>query len=325
MPEKVKAHTHVIPRVYLRRFAVDGELIACRPGGQPELLGVPVVGVRKRFYTLRLADGRGTNQVENSLGMLEGAVQSAFTAIDRGELPLGSETKAVMAEFIGTQMARGVAYREMRNAHAQQNESWLRERVRELFIEHAPAERHTDADDYAGQYDLSRLSERNVQIRAAIGTGQILANTLVNMRWTTIRFAGPMLLSSDQPIVCWLGPHRASPWGPWAATEIRVPLSPSLALVATWDDGPDPAKPIDGDLLNALSVNHYTRRQAVDWVYWMPGNRPRHGQPLHDEAIVGSPVQASRRRELTGELVARLLESREPSITVFSPAEPTDA
>jgi Protein of unknown function (DUF4238) len=99
MPEKVKAHTHVIPRVYLRRFAVGGQLIACRPGAEPEPLGVPVVGVRKRFYTLRLADGRGINQVENSLGVLESAVQDAFAAIDRGELPLKSETKAVLAEF----------------------------------------------------------------------------------------------------------------------------------------------------------------------------------------------------------------------------------
>lgn len=189
MPDKVKSHTHVIPRVYLRRFAVGGQLTTCRPGAEAQPLGVPVVGVRKRFYTLRLADGRGMNQVENSLGVLEGPVQDAFAAVDRDELPLRTETKAVLAEFIGTQMARGIAYREMRNAHAQQNESWLRERVRAIFIEHAPPERHAEADDYANRYDLSRLSTQNEQIRAAIGTGQLLANTLANMHWTVVRFA----------------------------------------------------------------------------------------------------------------------------------------
>lgn len=61
-----------------------------------------MVGVRKRFYTLRLADGRGINQAENSFGVLENALQEAFSAIDQGELPLQSETKAVLAEFIGT-------------------------------------------------------------------------------------------------------------------------------------------------------------------------------------------------------------------------------
>ena len=77
-------------------------MIECRPGAEPEPLGVPVVGVRKRFYTLRLADGRGINQAENSFGVLENALQEAFSAIDQGELPLQSETKAVLAEFIGT-------------------------------------------------------------------------------------------------------------------------------------------------------------------------------------------------------------------------------
>lgn len=167
-------------------------------------------------------------------------------------------------------MARGVAYREMRNEHVQRNESWLRERVRAIFIEHAPPERLAGADGYARRYDLSRLSAQNNQIQAAVGTGQILANTLVNMRWTVVRFAKSMLLSSDQPIVCWLGPHRAAPWGPWAATEIRVPLSPTLALLASWDDRPDAAVATNRNLLKALSTNHYTRRQAVDWVYWQP-------------------------------------------------------
>lgn len=282
---------------------------------------MPVVGVRKRFYTLRLADGRGTNQVENSLGVLENAVQEAFSAIDQGALPLQTATKAVLAEFIGTQMARGVAYREMRKEHAQQNESSLRERVRSIFIEHAPPERLAEADDYARRYDLSRLSAPNAQIQASLGTGQILANTLVNMRWTVVRFDKPMLLSSDQPIVCWRGQHQASPWGPWVATEIRVPLSPTLALLTSWDDNPDAAVATNGSLLNALSMNHYTRRQAVDWVYWQPGSNPRHGQPVHDEAIAGTPVPAGRRRELTSQLVMRLLETREQSITVFTPDE----
>ena len=53
---EVKKHLHVTPRVYLGRFAVNGLLIAERPGHAAEEIGVPEVAVRKRFYTLRLAD-----------------------------------------------------------------------------------------------------------------------------------------------------------------------------------------------------------------------------------------------------------------------------
>jgi hypothetical protein len=42
---------------------------------------------------------------------------------------------------------------------------------------------------------------------------------------------------------------------------------------------------------------------------------------VHDEPITGSPPASSRRRELTTELVKRLLESREETITIFTPRE----
>jgi hypothetical protein len=148
MSEKVKKHTHVIPRVYLRRFAVGGLLIAERIGCEPKPIGVPEVGVRKRFYTLKRSDGSNSNEVEDSLGTLENKVTAAFGAIDRRDLPLDTETKAVLAEFIGVQMTRGVRYREMRSNHIKQNEQWLREHVRELFLKHAPPHRASEADGY---------------------------------------------------------------------------------------------------------------------------------------------------------------------------------
>ncbi len=240
-------------------------------------------------------------------------------AIDRGALPVDPETKAVLAEFIGVQMARGVRYREMRSDHFKHNEHWLRERVRELFLKHAPPERAFQADDYASNYDLSRLETRESMVQAGIGTGILLANALVNMCWTIIGFDKPVLLSSDQPIVCWYGPHRAGPWAPSQAVEIRVPLSPIKALVASWHDEADRNHLLHGRALASLSMNHYTARQAADWVYWLPGTTPRRGQPVHDAPITGPPPATSRRRELTTQLVERLLESREETITILTP------
>ena len=319
MPEKAKKHTHVTPRVYLRRFAADGLLIAERTGCEPEPIGVPEVAVRKRFYTLKRSDGTSSNEVENSLGILENRVTAAFRAVDRGALPLDSETKAVLAEFIGVQMTRGVRYREMRSDHIKQSEDWLREHVRALFLKHAPSERASEADDYASNYDLSRLETQESVVQAGIGTSIILTNALVNMCWTIVGFDKPVLLSSDQPVVSWYAPHRAGPWAPSVAVEIRVPLSPTRALVASWHDEADRSHVQHGDALAGLSMNHYTARQAADWVYWLPGTTPGRGQPVHDEPITGPVPATSRRRELTTKLVERLLESREETITVFTP------
>lgn len=44
----VKKHTHATPQVYLRRFAVDGVLMAQPPGMDSLPLGTTEVGVRKR-------------------------------------------------------------------------------------------------------------------------------------------------------------------------------------------------------------------------------------------------------------------------------------
>jgi len=319
VPEKVKKHTHVTPRVYLRRFATDGLLIAERTGCEPEPIGVPEVAVRKRFYTLKRSDGTSSNEVENSLGILENKVTAAFSAIDRAALPLDPETKAVLAEFIGVQMTRGVRYREMRSDHIKQNEDWLREHVRELFLKHAPSEHASEADDYASNYDLSRLETQESMVQAGIGTGIILTNALVNMCWTIFGFEKPVLLSSDQPAVCWYAPHRAGPWAPSLATEIRVPLSPTQALVASWHDEADRSHVLHGQAQAGLSMNHYTARQAADWVYWLPGTNPRRGQPAHDEPLTGPSPATSRRRELTTALAERLVESREETITVFTP------
>ena len=320
MTEKVKKHVHVTPRVYLRRFAVDGLLRAERPGHEAMDIGVPEVAVRKRFYTLKLADGTSSNTVENSLSVLEGKIDDAFRAIDAGTLPLPPETKAVLAEFIGVQMSRGVTYRRMRADHISKSEEWLRAHVRDLFLKHAPAARAAEADEYARNYDLSRLATQNGMVQAGIETGVILTNALVNMCWTVVGFDKPALLSSDQPVVCWYGPHRAGPWGPSMAIEVRVPLSPTQALVASWHDTPDPGHVIPGDRLAALSINHYTGRQASDWAYWRPGPEPGRGLPLHDRPITGPPPERSRRRELTNGLVERRLEDREETITVFTPS-----
>lgn len=328
MPEKIKKHTHHTPRVYLRRFATsDDMLMAERPGRQAaKPIPVPEVGVRKRFYTLESSDGTHSNRVEDSLGLLENQVKQAFLQIDDEALPLDIPTKVILAEFLGQQMARGITYREMRAAHIAEHEPWLRNHVRELYLKHSdkldnpPADLNAAADEYARNYDLSKLENQNAVVQDAVQTGVVLTNALVNMCWSVVRFPKPVLLSSDQPVVCWLGAHSSSPWSPEQAIELRVPLSSTLALVTSWHDQDDTPHFLDGTTLAEMSINYHTAKQAADWVYWSPGSSPRRELPLHDEPITGRRVEESRRRNLTAELVReRIIEKREDVIVVFTP------
>lgn len=168
MAEKLKKHQHVTPRVYLRRFATAGQLMAQRPGAEPMPLGVPEVAVRTHFYTVRLQDGSRSNMVENSLADLENDVAYVFGSIDREHLPLNASEKAVLAEFLGTQMARGMGYRLMRSSHIQNNEAWIRNHVKELFLNYAPEDRAWEADAFARDYDLGELTVQNEEVRALL-------------------------------------------------------------------------------------------------------------------------------------------------------------
>jgi hypothetical protein len=310
--EKLKSHTHATPQVYLRRFALDGELMTERPGGEAKPLGTPVVGVRRKFYTLSTAEG-GSNLVEDQFAKLEGSVKAVFAQIDQGELPLSRDAKVVLGEFIGMQVCRGVTYREHRRAMLPSQEPRLRERLRHLFRQHAPG-RIAEAETY----DLNWLIDQNSSVAALVDTGIAMTNVLVNMRWQIARWSKPVLLSSDQPTICWHAPHQSSPWGLTQAAEIRMPLSPDRALVATWHDGGDPAEVISADRLAALTMNHHTERHAVDWLYWRPGTEPIRGHPLYDQAISGPPPSASARWQLVAKHLSELLQTRAKEITVFS-------
>jgi hypothetical protein len=72
-----------------------------------------------------------------------------------------------------------------------------------------------------------------------------------------------------------------------------MPLSPTQALVTSWHDGPDPSQVVGGHTLAAMSINHYTARQASDWVPGCPSDHegrvgPRTGADAYLQLVDGS-------------------------------------
>lgn len=85
---------------------------------------------------------------------------------------------------------------------------------------------------------------------------------------------------SDHPVVVWpMQLERTEPFsrqglGPLGAIEVRVPLSPQLAVLMTWVDLPDPATPARMSQRVAEELNAFTIGQADrQWMH-RPGDEP---------------------------------------------------
>src|SRR4029077_5565648 len=89
-----------------------------------------------------------------------------------------------------------------------------------------------------------------------------LSSVFGSMHWTLLRFDDPLLITSDQPVAPVplltpgvIEPFAALPGGGWLDTlEVRCPLTPHLALLATWHMGPE-AEPIAGTWQDAVNLN----------------------------------------------------------------------
>lgn len=309
---------HLTPQMYLRRFAIDGAVMGQFAGKQPRRMGTPVVGVVNGFYTIETPDG-SSDEVEDALMGLEGRANRVFDQLDDGQLPLTITDKVLLAEFIGVQMCRGQQYRDLGLVVFDQVTPELRERARALVHEHAPE--HVGAETF----DLSTLQSQNQVVLDAIRTSRLATNALANMRWQVVRWSEPVLLSSDQPAICWHHQHESSPWGMLKATEVRMPLSPTQALITSWHDGPDVSVPIQGDRMAAMSMNFHTDKHAARWRYWQPGTEPVHGHPAHDVALSGDRPLKSDRWAFTVQLAQDIsdanhgqLQSGEHKVTVYT-------
>jgi hypothetical protein len=105
------------------------------------------------------------------------------------------------------------------------------------------------------------------------------------MHWTLIRFARPVLITSDHPVVLWppteepLPPTDRADLSSLNTLEVRYPLTSQLCLLMTWLDEPDASKIVAGNREKAKNINGFTRAQAEDEWFYLPGTNP----PMPDQ------------------------------------------
>jgi hypothetical protein len=290
---------HVVPKGYLRSFAVDGK-IAVRKGGPSaavEIKPLEKAGTRPRFYRrTRPKTGAAIDDIEWSLSHIEDKAPPILRTID--ELwPLDAENKAVLAELFGYQLVRGQRWFEWHDRHVQER---LAEYQQLLEIQHEELEstkRHLTSETYR----MAKMLDLGVRLASILGC----------MHWSLIDFAKPLLATSDHPVDVWPAnegsrtPQASANAGIVNSLEVRVPLSPTTGLLMTWLDANDAATPrLRGTRQHAASLNAFTVANSDREWFHLPETSPPIASggrllPLSPELVrgysAGAVVQSKRR------------------------------
>jgi hypothetical protein len=295
---------HIVPKGYLRSFAVNGK-VAVRKGGpmaRIEVKPLEKAGTRPRFYQrTRPKSGDKINDVEWSLSHIEDKAPPVLRAID-DLWPLDGGRKAVLAELFGYQLVRGPRWVE-----------WHEHHVRERMAEYRQLVSPTSDEFEANQRNL--LSD-TYRLTKMLDLGMRLASILGSMHWSLVEFATPILATSDHPVDVWPAhaasrlPQGSASEGVLNALEVRVPLSPAAAVLMAWLDEPDATTPrLRGARHHAGSLNAFTVANADREWFHLPETTPPVASgglllPLSPELIVGygaDAVERSHRRAQVSE------------------------
>jgi Protein of unknown function (DUF4238) len=274
-PEVKRAH--IVPRCYLLNFAVEESVVLNVDGKAiPKPTSIDDAAVRRTFYRRYRPDGTPIDDVEWSLSQLEGVIGSMLPAV-REAWPYAMPEKAKLAEFFAFQLVRGPRWKQWREEEA-------RKRIEEQRRNPEPI-LHNGLWLPVTHKTINELEERLLSETEWLVRMMSIANKLVDvfgsMRWHLIEFDRPLLAISDHPVVGWHTKADLRHPEPNAAgvgalnfLEVRVPISPTLALLMTWQDLPDAEKPSLGSEAIAANINAFTVANAErQWMH-QPGSTP---------------------------------------------------
>lgn len=266
---------HIIPRMYQRAFAVD-DRVAVHVDGGSECVVMPTrnAGTRSRYYRRTRRDGQPIDDIEASLAVVEDRASAPLAQLIAGE-SMTVERKGTVAQLLAVQMVRGPAFFEQR-------EDLLRPLLQGL---EAKEFRPKGLALVGGDLELARRKVLDLYLDPTqrfvtmLTSSVKLATLLAYMRWQILRFEGSVLAYSDHPVVVWpmdmtlSAPFDRQGLGPLTALEIRVPISPSVAILMTWVDRSDDTH-VSLGAEAAAELNAFTVAQADrQWMH-IPSNEP---------------------------------------------------
>jgi len=170
-----------------------------------------------------------------------------------------------------------------------------------------------------------------------MSTAVTASAVFASMHWTLVEFDSPLVATSDHPLVLWPGVESRSPTateitqiGVLECVDIRLPLSPTHAVLMTWSDHPDDEHArVRGSRDHGANLNAFTVASADRQWFHRPGTPPPRAsgnlRPLSLELVPGyTPVAAAasgrraRVSKIANERIGRDFRDQEIEIVTVS-------
>lgn len=233
---------HIVPRCLLKPFASNGHVAVAVDG---ILLSgtVPIddAATRRYFYRRHRPDGSPIDDAEWSLSLIEDQAAPLIAALPEIWDDLDLEAKSKLAEFFAIQYVRGPRWKAWWEDQTRAAvDKWRREP--EPILQNGlwiPMTQRT-----VNEFEDHALTDTQWLFRM-LGLSKKVMGIFGSMKWTLLEFDGPCLALSDHPVVDWPivtefrrpEPSRVGV-GALNFLEVRIPVSPSHALLMTWSDQP---------------------------------------------------------------------------------------
>jgi uncharacterized protein DUF4238 len=306
---------HVVTKAYLSGWAMNGLVIPVSVEyGKQKPKSPAAVGWDLEWWG---SDDAKLNRIcEEACGKLESKLPDALAAVE--SWPLSQDDRAVIAQFLALHVLRTRAFPTWFAGVRDSSLAGLQERFR-------------SRNEYE-TFKHQRLTDRERAVRL-ISLINKLGSVFGSMHWTLLHFDEPLLITSDQPVAPVplltpgvIEPFVALPGGGWLDTlEVRCPLTPHLALLATWHMGPE-AEPVAATWQHAVNLNASSKAQAAKQFIQTPEREPAMPGaifaqmeppillPISIQILPGYTLDAatrSLRREQTSKIVTALIEQQD--------------
>jgi uncharacterized protein DUF4238 len=247
---------HLLPQFYLRSFAdKDGKVrVVDRATGHEFTTGIRNVFVERDYYTVSSVEAEDDPQLIEALyAKIEGLAAPAFEQLRAGDFPLDGQDRSEFASFMALQVTRGRMFRRWMEQVADEMGRMILRTAAEAPPGYWEARRAEWEANPEGPEPPPRLSAEERQmlregtafeikpsrehvIEMSFAPLEEMTFVLMAMTWRLLVFEEPCLFSSEHPLSYWREPspmNRMYGIGPATADEVRLPISPSRALVLT--------------------------------------------------------------------------------------------
>lgn len=258
--------------------------VVVRATGDEFTTGTANAFVERDYYTVSSVDAEDDPAlIEGLYSQVEGVAAPIFEQLRDGEFPLDGQSRSEFASFMALQVSRGRMFRNfMDRVTDDMGHMMLRMAADapEGYWETKRAEWEADPE---GPEPPPPLSERDRQmlregkafnikpsrehvIEMSFAHLEEMTFVLMAMTWRLVVFDEPCLLTSEHPLSYWREPSpmdRIYGIGPATADEVRLPISPTRALVLT---PPEPGrKPFDRSEQECTYVGTRAAARRLNW------------------------------------------------------------